>query len=158
MKRGTIYLAGPIANTDAGDAFEWRGQAAVILHDLGYAVLNPLRGKVELKGQAIGDDCNEFVDKGPFYTPKGILSRDYNDVKRSDIVLANLWGTEYLSAGTAMEFAWTHAFQIPTVVIIEPDGSNPHDKHPMIHAAIGWRNTKLADAIFTLDTIMGGAR
>jgi hypothetical protein len=45
---------------------------------------------------------------------RGITTRDYNDCKRCDILVANFLGADKISIGTVMEIAWAKAFPNPS--------------------------------------------
>jgi nucleoside 2-deoxyribosyltransferase len=82
------------------------------------------------------------------------MTRDFNDVKQSDVLLVNLLGAKVPSLGTIMEMAWAFALQKPCVVAIEATG-NPHDNHPMIHEAMSFRVESLEDAVDAVAIILG---
>lgn len=149
-----VYLAGPIANTEAGESVEWRVQAADALNNRYILPLSPMRCKETLAHNAIGGDFREYADRGVFFTSQGIMARDFNDVKRADALLVNLLGARSVSVGTVMEIAWAYAMQKPVVVAIEKDG-NPHDRHPMLHEAIPFRVETLDEAIDAVAVILG---
>lgn len=152
--RGTIYLAGPIANTDRLDAFNWRAHTQQKLRDEGVRVLSPLRAKGELASADIGTDCRAYQEKGIFFTTKGIMTRDYNDVQMADALIVNLWGAKSISIGTVMELGWAYMLRKPAVVLMEPEG-NPHDNHPMMHEAISFRVETLEEAVQTACITIG---
>ena len=116
--------------------------------------LSPLRAKDSLlNGSRISTDFNDYKDLGPFFTSRGIMVRDFNDVKRADALLVNLIGLTKPSMGTIMELAWAYAMQKPAVVAMEAQG-NPHDLHPMIHEAIAFRVETLDEAIDSVAVIL----
>ena len=144
-----VYLAGAIAGLQYGDATDWRHQATYALNERGIESLNPMRAKQALGRKNDGRISTTFHDyekDGAFFTSRGIMTRDFNDVKRSDAALVNLLGTNKVSAGTVMELGWYFALQKPVVVAIERQG-NPHDNHPMIHEAMRFRVETLDEAI-----------
>jgi nucleoside 2-deoxyribosyltransferase len=117
-----------------------------------------MRAKEALGRQdRISRNFNDYAKNGAFFTSRGIMTRDFNDVKRCDALLVNLLGykaEDRVSAGTIMELAWAYAFQKPAVVAIEASG-NPHDNHPMIHEAMPFRVTTLDEAIDAVAVILG---
>lgn len=153
MRRPVVYLAGPIANTAAGVAINWRKHAAALLGERGIETRSPMRAKDALGDSAIGMDYRAYEQRGWAYTPAGILTRDHNDCVTSDGMLVNMLGSKSMSFGTAMEIAWTFDRHIPTVVAIEPSG-NPHDGHPMFTAAVKFRLADLDDAIDAIAVIL----
>ncbi len=153
MNRPLVYLAGPIANTQRAEAVGWRFEATNALRERNIEALSPMRAKERLARNDIGDNFHKYEDEGVFFTSRGIMTRDRNDVIRCDALLVNLLGARKLSAGTVMELAWADILRKPVVVAIEAEG-NPHDNHPMIHEAIPFRVTSLDEAIDAVATIL----
>lgn len=154
MSRPLVYLAGGIAGLPGADATNWRKHAAAVLADSDVETLDPMRAKQALGAQArISTDFRDYAERGAFFTSRGIMTRDFNDVKRCDALLVNLLGLEKPSLGTIMELAWAYALQKPAVVAIEATG-NPHDGHPMIHEATPFRVTTLDEAIDAVAVIL----
>ncbi len=150
-----VYLAGAIAGTEAEEAFTWRSQAEKVLRDRFIATLSPMRAKRALAaGGKISLDFHDYEHNGAFFTSRGIMTRDFNDVKCCDALLVNLLGCTRPSLGTIMELAWAYALQKPAVVAIEERG-NPHDNHPMIHEAMPFRVATLDEAIDAVAVILG---
>ena len=154
MNRPLVYLAGAIAGLSGPDATTWRHVACARLADRGVETLDPMRAKQSLgKESRISTEFRDYAGWGAFYTSRGIMTRDFNDVQRSDALLVNLLGLEKPSLGTVMELAWAYAMQKPAVVAIEAKG-NPHDGHPMLHEAIPFRVGSLDDAIDAVAVIL----
>lgn len=154
-KHPIVYLAGGIAGLSGKDATNWRLIAARQLSYRDVETLDPMRAKAALGAQArISTDFHDYADRGAFFTARGIMTRDFNDVKRCDALLVNLLGAERPSLGTIMELAWAYALQKPAVVAIEKSG-NPHDNHPMIHEAMPFRVETLDEAIDAVAVILG---
>lgn len=155
MKNPIVYLAGGIAGLSGAYATDWRVDAHIALSYCGIEALDPMRAKSVLSAQPkISTDFHEYADRGVFFTSRGIMTRDFNDVRRCDALLVNLLGLVKPSLGTIMELAWAYALQKPAVVAIEASG-NPHDNHPMIHEAMPFRVTTLDDAIDAVAVILG---
>lgn len=150
-----VYLAGGIAGLSGMAACQWRVQAANDLRERGLDPLDPMRSKKTLAYTLqISTDFHDYEKSGAFFTSRGIMARDFNDVKRCDALLVNLLGLEKPSLGTIMELAWAYALQKPAVVAIEPQG-NPHEGHPMIHEAMPFRVHSLQEATDTVAVILG---
>ena len=149
----TVYLAGPIARTAAGVAFQWRIYAAQKLADRGIESRSPMRAKGALSESDIGNDYRAYQNRGWAYTPEGILARDHHDCTTSDGVLCNMLGAKDLSFGTGMEIAWCYHSHTPLVVAIEKQG-NVHDGHPMFKAAVRFRLDDLDDAIDAIAVVL----
>lgn len=155
MHRPIVYLAGGIAGLPGRAARDWRYDAYLRLSERYIETLDPMRAKGALPtgDQPIARNFVSYADKGPFYTSRGIMVRDFNDVKRCDALLVNLLGLKAPSLGTIMELAWAYALQKPAVVVIEARG-NPHDGHPMIHEAISFRVETLDEGTDAVATIL----
>lgn len=153
-----VYLAGGIAGLPGTQTVDWRKEAADKLYtNHGIFSLSPMRGKEVLSRSSapIATNFMQYEAYGPFFTARGIMTRDYNDVCRADALLVNLLGLVKPSLGTIMELAWAWQLRTPAVVVMEPTG-NPHDGHPMIHEAIPFRVASLDEAIETVAIILGG--
>jgi nucleoside 2-deoxyribosyltransferase len=153
MIKPVVYLAGPIAGTVRGEAFDWRVTVARALLERGIECRSPMRAKLSLAGGAIGHNYRDYSNRGWAYTPAGILTRDHNDCTTSDAVLVNMLGAKDKSFGTGMEIAWCYDRHIPTVVAIEDEG-NIHDGHPMFVAAVKFRVPTLDEAIDAVAIIL----
>ena len=159
MSKPLVYLAGPIAGCQIQEALDWRLEATEDLKEIyGIDALSPMREKHALStGASISRDFRAYEDRGIFYTSKGIMTRDFNDVKRCDALLVNLYGTKALTTGTVMELGWAYCMQKPVIVWIE-QGGNPHDAHPMVHEAIGGlRFDSLDEAVHAVAVVLGRA-
>lgn len=156
MSKPLVYLAGAIAGLEFGAATDWRYQAQEALRDRGIETLNPMRAKNALgdqNGGRISSNFHDYEANGAFFRSRGIMTRDFNDVKRCDVLLVNLLELAKPSLGTTMELAWAYALQKPAVVAIEKRG-NPHDNHPMIFEAIPFRVETLDEAIESVAIIL----
>lgn len=154
-QRPLVYLAGAIAGLRGFEATDWRHEAADQLAVRSVETLDPMRAKQVLEGPGrISNDFQDYAGYGHFFTSRGIMVRDFTDVKRCDALLVNLRTAERPSLGTVMELAWAYAFQKPAVVVIE-DSGNPHDGHPMIHEAISFRVGTLEEGIDAVAVILG---
>ena len=157
LSKPLVYLAGGIAGLPGSGAGDWRHLAKRRLDDFGIEALNPMRAKSKLEAQHhISTDFHDYAHLGAFFMSRGIMTRDFNDVKRCDALLVNLIGLKKPSLGTVMELAWAYAMQKPAVVAIEEIG-NPHDNHPMIHEAIPFRVATLDEAITAVAVILNRA-
>lgn len=156
MRRPLVYLAGAIAGLAFDDATDWRSLATGLLRDRGIETLNPMRGKDALASKnegVISGSFHDYENNGAFFTARGIMTRDFNDVKTCDALLVNLMGLKKASLGTVMELGWAYALQKPAIVAIEAQG-NPHDNHPMIHEAMRFRVATLEEAIDAVAVVL----
>lgn len=137
MREYLVYLAGPIAGCNKDQALQWRLEAVRILANHNIVGLNPLRGKQKLWDRgSVTQDFNDYDNLGPYYTSRSIMTRDFSDVKRCDLLLANLSDAPVPSYGTVMEIGWAWEMQKPIVSIL-PEGENEYEKHPMLYEAMG---------------------
>lgn len=139
MKQFLVYLAGPITGLSHAESVEWRDYATKRFppHIIG---VSPMRGKPYLAGKkSIANSSTEVLS-----SPRGITTRDRNDVMRADLVLVNLLGATKISIGTIMEFGWADAWRKPLVVAMEE--GNPH-WHAMVREVSGFIVPTLDEAI-----------
>lgn len=137
-----VYLAGPISGLTYGDAIDWREQATIELARANIVAFSPMRFKKFL------DDGNEIHSgnyPNPLGTTRGIMTRDFFDVNRADLIFVNFLGTKSISIGTVMEVAW--AYQLRKPVVIAAEANNPHVTHAMMQEAIGYRVDTLTEAL-----------
>lgn len=142
-----IYLAGPISGNTYQECTNWRVDFADLMPE-SVTCLSPMRGKEFL--QVVGEIDGAYPELGPLASSRGIITRDFFDCTRSDIIVANLL-TEKISIGTVMEIAWAFQSRTPVIAIMEP--GNVHE-HPMIDEAIGFRVTSLVHAASIAEIIL----
>ncbi len=135
----TVYLAGPIKGLTLYGAVEWRDAFARQLPHVW--CLSPLRGKQRLEDVGVITGCYEA---NPLTSARGVTCRDFWDVRRCDLVVANLLDAQSVSIGTVLELGAAHALNKPIVLIMEPD--NLHE-HPMLQEIAGFVVSSLEDAI-----------
>lgn len=152
-----IYLSGPIAHLTYRQATEWRRWVAVELEEdySDVEVLDPMRDVEADPDTVIGSaDANSYsigsVDTA-MLTDRGIVTRDFQDTCRADLVIANLLDTKSVSIGTIAELAWAYDRRIPTVVITEP--GNPHE-HPFVREFSSYRVATVEAAIEVTKSVL----
>lgn len=121
----TVYLAGPITGLTHDEArFGWRRDFNRLL-PAHIRASSPMRAKEFLKDSGILESGASGYRTNPIATPEGITTRDYNDVRTCDAMVAcYLEGEGRESIGTAVEFGYAWAHQKPIVVIGSPDDVN----------------------------------
>lgn len=133
------YLAGPIAGLTHDGATDWRERAAELLAPEVVA-LSPMRGKAYLKHAGV-------IGNAPYLQPlssdRGIVARDRFDVRRADLVIANLAGARAVSIGSCVEFGWADAFGTPVLLVL--NAGELHD-HPFLRQLAGWTVQTVEDA------------
>lgn len=142
-----VYLAGPITGLTYDAADDWRIYAKEQL--LPAQGFDPLRGKEYLRAHGVLED--QYLEVHPLSTAHGITSRDRNDVRTADVVLANFLGATRVSIGTMIEFGWADAFRVPVVAVMEPE--NVH-RHAMAVEIAGWITESLDDGIGIARTVL----
>ena len=150
-----VYLAGPIGGCTYDEAQDWRRTISDLLYSKSDGAIHgysPLRGKGALK--SIGPLSTAAY---PFYSPlatsKAILTRDFNDCRTADLIIANLLPHDgYFdgrgappSLGTIMEIGFAYALQVP-ILAIHDCIDNPVATHAMIESAVGFWATSLDEA------------
>lgn len=142
-----VYLAGPIRGLSYDDTTRWREyMQCMLLPDI--TTYSPMRGKEALSGSSCLDE-RDLITNDPTFTPKGIVGRDYNDVRNCDLLLANLLGAKRYSIGTISEIAAAHVLNKPIILVMEE--GNIHD-HPFVtEPAMYWVN----DLDTAMDLIIG---
>ena len=140
----TVYLAGPISGLNFNESTWWRQTIAKELKDE-IECFSPMRYKSYLADGGIIRDHYDQATTSPLSTQKGIMTRDFFDCQRADLIIANLLDSRKVSIGTCMEMAWAFAKHTPVIAIMEEEG-NPHD-HAMIRETIGFRVTTVEEAI-----------
>lgn len=153
MTQYKVYLAGPISGLTFDDALGWRQGAVEFLASRGVQGLCPLRGKSYLR--ALGElspECATEGNAGVLSLPRSIMTRDYNDATRCDVVLVNFLDSRRVSIGTVMEIAWAFHARIPVVCAMEAE--NVH-RHAMVNEALGYCVPTLEEALAITCSVLG---
>lgn len=119
-----LYLAGDIALATADEAESWRHTVTTILRwsRPNVQCLNPLRGENRPEsGKQYG-----YESGGGFGE---IFTKNWFDIKRSDLVLAVMLSKEHPSIGTLSEINWAWCYR-KTVILVTDD--NRISNHPLI--------------------------
>lgn len=148
MKTFKVYLAGPISGLTYDQGQDWRVDFSAMMPKR-IECYSPLRAKDYLRDKGVIEQSYEDTCLS---SDRGINTRDHNDCKTADVILAYLSGASRVSVGTVGEMAWAHAYRIPLVVIMEPMG-NPHD-HPMVREWIGFRVESFDEAAHVVQRIL----
>ena len=143
VKNFLVYLCGPIRGLTVEECRTYFNHAAS-LFPFNVLPLSPLRFREFGPFGSVICDCFEDEIMG---TQKGIMSRDFFDVQRADVVIANFLGAKVPSIGSMFELAWCHQAHKPVVLVMEPEG-NVHD-HPFVREACDFRVTTIEEAVAT---------
>lgn len=138
-----IYLAGPITSLTESQASGWRRNAADYFAKFNIECFSPMRDTKSLPENT--PICGQTEYGCTFTTSKGVMSRDYFDVKRADLIFVNFLGSKQTSIGTVMEVAWAWQMQKPIVVVANDD--DYHINHLMMKEAISIRVATLVEGM-----------
>ena len=149
-----IYLAGPITGQSYEDAKNgWRSWFALRMMSHGHIrCASPMRMKDHLEGikslEPEGYEGNVNLTD----TDAGITTRDHNDVRTADLVVACFLGADRVSIGTCVEFGWADAYRVPVIMVAEED--NIHRKHPILRRIAGFVTDDLGMAVNLSQSIL----
>lgn len=123
MSKPSIYLCGPITGLSYEEARNgWRREFASYI-DSRIDIYSPMRQEGHL---AEIQTIEHKPYTGVLSSAKAIVAKDFLDVQRATLIVANFIGAKDKSTGSTCEIAWAYSFQKPVFVIMEPEG-NPHD-------------------------------
>jgi nucleoside 2-deoxyribosyltransferase len=145
-----LYLAGPITGCTYKGATNWRASFAERAQELGYNVYSPMRGKEHLSRVR---RLRPHGYDNPTSTDKAIMRRDSFDVRRSDVIVANLKGATIVSIGTVMEIGWGYLLGKFVIVVMGHD-DKVHD-HAFVEQAASIIVETLEDAETVLEVLAG---
>lgn len=152
MLKPTVYLAGPITGLSYTGATDWRKLAYTWLKARGIRGLDPMRGKQYLLGET--KISAKGYDETLLSNEKAITTRDRFDTQRADVIIMNLLGATKISAGTMIEMGWADSVRTPVILVMEKNGSNPHD-HAMVRSIAGYWVESLEEAVDIAASILG---
>jgi nucleoside 2-deoxyribosyltransferase len=115
----TVYLAGPITGLTYKQATAWRDRVTSELAP-GILTISPLRGIGP--PDVVFDAC-----------PVGTVGRDLYDIRRCDLVLANLSKAAKVSKGTLVEIGYALALHKPVIVAINGFHDHPFVVEPALY-------------------------
>lgn len=121
-----VYLSGPITGLTYQDArYGWRSIFAKLL-DIDITVLSPMRHEghlAEMKGKSIQPDN---LPDGLFSQSKMIVTKDFLDIRSSDIMVVNFLEATRVSEGTLIELGYAAAMGVTIIIIQQPAPTNVH--------------------------------
>lgn len=160
MTEKFVYLAGPIAGCDYGEATDWREYVSGKFRN-GITGISPMRLKEWCQRVAKITDVDQYKDIGTTaeYLISGeshaIAARDFNDVKTADMLLVNLpkvLNDRRPSWGTAIEIGWAAVHRVPIVLVTDDDNLA---KHPLVRESVGWIVPNLDMGIAVINSVLG---
>ena len=152
MIQKMVYLAGPITGLTHDEArLGWRTQFKELMPDHIHCN-SPMRGKDMLKDFGILTSGENYPDHAMCTSP-GITSRDFNDVRTCDAMIACFLESKGdISGGTFMEYGFAHALQIPIIGVGPAD--EPNLQHLMAQRVMGWRVDDLEEAAHIVNLLL----
>ena len=117
-----VYLAGPILGSTYGGATLWREYVKTLFPE-NIICLSPMRNKEYLQNLSV---IGKTIYADPLSTPKGINTRDRNDVYRCHVVLVNFLDTNIISVGTCIELGWADILRKPVVIAMKETDAHYH--------------------------------
>lgn len=146
---GFVYLSGQISGLTYDAArFGWRATFGDWMED-GNTVLSPMRHEghlAELKGT-----LEHSYPENLFSHPKMIVAKDFLDIQRSDIIVANFLSPTRVSIGTLVELGYAKALGKTIVVIMEK--GNIHD-HPFVREVADTIVESVSDAATVVNSLL----
>jgi hypothetical protein len=139
-----VYLCGPITGLSFDICSEYYRRVAALLPPW-IVPLSPMRGKGYLQGVPVLGDTYEGM---ALASQRGVVCRDFFDVRRADVVLANFLGATRVSIGSSFELAWAFQLQKPVILAME-EQDNVHE-HTFVREACAFRLPTLEQACKTL--------
>lgn len=114
-----IYAAGPIMGLSYDESVNWRDDAAewLEINAPDTLLLSPMRAKWLLRNVKEMVANPQIEEDGPL-SAHTMFSRDVSDVRRSNVLLANLRGSRQASIGTCIEIGIAHELQTPIVAVM----------------------------------------
>lgn len=129
-----VYLAGYISGEKINDCIFWRNKIKAECNDTKFNFIDPMDAHdnpektIDVKGLK-ATDCSE----------NDIFYRDYNSIKNSDIIIANMSTFGAISrplTGTIFEIAWAYEWKIPIILITDDENYINHPFTKMTSLAI----------------------
>jgi len=123
-----IYLGGGIKGLSYDEATKWREIFIDKYKEAStsytrFIGLSPLRGKEFLSGiNKLKDAHGEHI----LASEKVITERDFNDVKRSDLIIMNFLKATSISRGSLLEIGAAKVLNIPLITVMEEDNIHQH--------------------------------
>ncbi len=118
-----VYLAGKMEGLTWEHANWWREEMTNLLFPE-FEVLSPMRGKARRTWKIHGPHPHQL-----FYGADVILTRDLNDIDRSDVIFAHFGIQEGVSVGTFLELGYAMGKK---PVIMRIDEKDSFRQHPFI--------------------------
>lgn len=142
----SVYLAGTITGLTHDEArYGWRLRFKGLMDPYDHIFCSsPMRGKEMLEDFGVLTSGKGYP-KHAMTTPRGIVTRDRNDVTMCSVMVACFLESKgILSGGTFIEFGWADLLSKPTVLVGPED--DPNIRHLMSQHLAGYRVDTLEEA------------
>lgn len=144
-----VYTAGHIRGLHYDMATGWLDELRDGVAD-NVEFISPMRTKEFLKGQVISGTYEDDL----MANKRAVIARDKWDVRRCDVVLANLdLAPDKVSIGTICEITLAYELRKP-VIIIMSDPENNVNNHPFVTHEASWIVKSIDDAIYVLNALV----
>lgn len=147
-----IYLAGPIAGCNQGQANDWREYVTQKLS----GIPGNIKGISPLRCEPIVGEVYELGYEDPkFGTSRAISSKNLFDTLNCDMVLAFFpkeMNDKRPSIGTILEVGWAHGLR-KTVIVVTDDPY--YQNHPVLDTCASWKLDNLDDAVEVIEGVLG---
>jgi len=125
-----VYLAGPMSGLTPENAYKSRVEIVRAVGNKLIEFRDPMRGmECLVRNKPIAQMDAEVAGDSPvnvLVTPHGIVTRDFNDVNNSDLVVVDLRNTSRVSIVSVCEIAWAWQLRKPIVVVMNKDSMHDH--------------------------------
>jgi nucleoside 2-deoxyribosyltransferase len=145
LMKNRVYVCGPMTGVVVSEFVKVRSVISDELRKRGLHPVDPTRAKNYVEAD------KPLLDSAD--TDKYIVSRDFNDVKNCDAVLADLRIADRVSIGSMVEFGWADALRIPIVTLHTQDRTDVYD-HAFIRHMSMYETRYLDDAVQALVDIL----
>jgi nucleoside 2-deoxyribosyltransferase len=102
-----VYLAGPINGCSDEEAYGWRRDIKQVFKEKDIRALDPLDRDFR------GRERSNWKD---------IVENDLMAIRKSDVMLANLWKRDQPYYGTSMEYVYAKLYGVPVVTVMSDSG------------------------------------
>jgi nucleoside 2-deoxyribosyltransferase len=144
-----VYTAGHLRGLHYDKATGWLDKVREGIAD-DIELISPMRAKEFLKGQIISGTYEDDL----IANKRAVIARDKWDVRRCDVVLANLdLAPDKVSIGAICEITLAYELRKPVIIIMSDPDSNKNN-HPFVTQEASWIVSDLDEAIDVLNALV----
>jgi nucleoside 2-deoxyribosyltransferase len=141
-----VYTAGHIRGLHYDLVTGWVRELGELLDD-SIKIITPMRTKEFLKGTVITGTYEDDLMANRW----AVVMRDKYDVRRCDVLVANLDLLDKVSIGTVCEITIAYELRKPVILIMSDLSTNKHN-HPFLTQEAGWIVKDIEEAAYVLNT------